>query len=129
MHWDPFHDLLAFGQRTSQRPQRDAAWTPTVDLLETDAAFLIFVELSGLGPHDFAINTVGNELQLTGERPPVDPPPQRYLRMERGHGRFARTFTFGDPVKMSAVEAAFDRGLLRITVPKSNEGDRRIAIE
>jgi HSP20 family protein len=127
MHWDPLHDLVVLRERSTRRPSApDGAWAPSVDLLETDAAFLLIVELPGLGEADFSIRAAGNTVTLTGRRPAVVPPPVRYLRMERGHGKFSRSFTFGSQVAVNEIKASFDRGLLQITVPKtSSAGDRQ----
>jgi HSP20 family protein len=127
MNW---RDLMALHERATRHPaSQDGAWTPSVDLVETEAAFLIVVELPGLGPGDFSITAAADGLTLSGERPPMSPNPQRYFRMERGHGRFSRTFAFADAVQADGIRATFERGVLRITVPKLAARDtRRISI-
>jgi HSP20 family protein len=119
MNWDPLQELVALRDRATRRPSsQDASWTPSVDLLETDASFIIVVELPGVEPDDFAISATTDGIVLTGQRRPLTPPPARFLRMERGHGRFSRAFAFAEPVDTSSVQASFDRGLLSILVPK-----------
>ncbi len=131
MNWDTLHDLVALRERATRRPSEpDAAWTPSVDLLETDTAFLLVVELPGLAADEFQVSAVADGLVLTGERRNTTPAAQRYLRLERGHGRFSRAFNFGQAVDASAIVATFERGLLMITVPKAAvPADRRITIE
>jgi HSP20 family protein len=130
MDWDPLHELVALRDRSSRRPsQPDGAWTPNVDLLETEAAFVLVAELPGLKDGDLEITATSDGLVLAGQRRVLAPPAQRFLRMERGHGRFSRAFAFGEPIDVSGIKAHFDRGLLTITVPKAAPApDRRITI-
>lgn len=131
MNWDTLHDLVALRERATRRPsQPDAAWSPNVDLLETATAFLLVAELPGLGADDFRVSATGDGLVLTGQRRTSSPAPQRYLRLERGHGRFSRAFSFGQAIDANAIVASFERGLLTITIPKADvPSDRRITIE
>jgi HSP20 family protein len=128
--WDPLHELTVLHERATRCPSpKDAGWTPQVDLLETAVEYQIVAELPGLAEGDFSIDATSDGLVLSGQRPAPNPPPDRYLRMERGQGRFVRAFSFGEPIDVGAIKASFDRGLLGITVPKLNAPvDRRIAI-
>jgi HSP20 family protein len=130
MNWDPLHELIALHDRSTRRPAPpDGAWSPSADLLETDAAFLLVVELPGLRPSDFSITASADGLVIAGQRPMISPAPQRYLRMERGYGRFSRTIAFAEPIAAGEVQARFERGLLIVTVPKAGPATtRRIAI-
>ncbi len=130
MNWDPLHDLVALHERGERRPPSgDGAWMPLVDLLETDGAFLIVAELPGLGADDFTITATADRLVLSGARRSAGTAAQRFLRLERGQGRFSRSFAFASPIDARAISAHFDAGLLQITVPKANGGsDRRIEV-
>ena len=45
--------------------------------------------------------------------------------MERAFGRFYRTFRLPDAVDAGSIEAAYEDGVLTITVPKTEESTRR----
>ncbi|HVG06593.1 MAG TPA: Hsp20/alpha crystallin family protein, partial [Thermoanaerobaculia bacterium] len=50
-------------------------------------------------------------------------------RVERTYGNFTRTFTLPTPVDPEKVQAAFENGILTITVPKAEQAKpRRITI-
>jgi HSP20 family protein len=119
MNWDPLHELVALQERSRQPIPPDAAWTPSVDMLETRDAFVIVVELPGARAEHLSITATQDGVVLSGERPAPAPPPQRFLRVERGYGRFSRAFNFAEPVDVNAIGAKFERGLLTITVPKA----------
>ncbi len=44
-----------------------------------------------------------------------------YIIQERRHGAFARTLTLNVPVQADEAEAMFDKGVLRLTIPKAAE--------
>ncbi|MGD9858298.1 MAG: Hsp20/alpha crystallin family protein [Vicinamibacterales bacterium] len=120
MNWDSLQDLIALRERQARRAAPpESGWAPSVDLLETDGTFVVFVELSGLSAHDFAISATQDSLTISGERPATTPPPQRYVRLERGQGRFSRSFSFGQSINAEQIAAVFERGVLTITVPKT----------
>ncbi len=102
---------------------------PLVDLLETDTAFVIVAELPGLGADDFSITATADRLVLSGARRAGSAAP-RFLRLERGHGRFSRSFAFASPIDVGGIAAHFESGLLQVTVPKARAGtDRRVEVQ
>jgi len=93
----------------ARRPSaRDsAAWTPNVDLLETGSAYLIVVELPGLGRTISRSKRPPTSWSSAASAPPrirrrALPPPRTR------HGRFTRSFAFGEPVDAARIVAAFD---------------------
>ena len=61
-----------------------------------------------------------NRLTIRGSRPVASPSPARrhYHQVERGHGGFARTFEFTDPISSDHLKADLRDGILTITLPK-----------
>src|SRR6202048_3843815 len=45
----------------------DGAWLPAADVVETDSAYVIEVELPGVRREDVDVNLNGNEFVVTGE--------------------------------------------------------------
>ena len=77
---------------------------------------------------DPATAATADGLTISGQRSAIEGSP-RYLRMERGQGRFTRTFVFGGPVVSRDIQASFEHGILSIRVTKSSPAqERRIAI-
>ncbi len=105
-------------------------WMPPVDIQETDDAYRLTAELPGLTKDDINITLENNVLRLAGERKfEKDVTQEGYHRVERTYGTFARAFTLPSQVSHDKVEAAFENGLLTITVPKAEQAKpRKIAI-
>jgi len=54
---------------------------------------------------------------------------ESYQRIERTYGVFARSFALPSQVNSEKVQAAFENGVLTITVPKAEQAKpRKIAI-
>lgn len=105
-------------------------WMPPVDIQETAEAFRLTAELPGLSKEDINITLENNVLRLTGERKfEKDAKKEGYHRIERTYGAFSRAFTLPSQVSHDKVEAAFENGVLTITVPKAEQAKpRKIAI-
>ena len=106
-----------------------AVWAPQTDLIETDDAYSIRLDVPGMAKEDIAINLQNNTLTVSGtrssERTDED---EDYVRVERTMGNFHRTFTLPETVDADNIEAAYDNGVLSINVPKT-EGSTRKQIE
>ena len=128
--WDPLRDLLALQEQIGQLVGNDApGWTPPVDLYETAAAFVLTAELPGLPREAIDIHVEESRVVIRGERPGGSVPCEQYHRVERGHGRFSRTFLLPEPIDVDDVSADLKDGLLTVTIPKAGgRGSRRVSV-
>ena len=117
--WDPLQDLLALHERINRLAGTDeTGWMPPVDLYETAERYVVTAEVAGLEQEDVQIQIQDGKLTLRGERRPRHEPGERFAQAERGHGRFARTFTLPHAVDVGGIYAALQDGVLTVTVPK-----------
>ena len=128
--WDPLPDLLALNERIGQLAGVDATgWTPPVDLYETVDEYVLTAEVPGLSRHAIEIEAEESRITIRGERPPVQLSCEQFHRIERGHGRFARTFTLPDTADVASVRADLKDGVLTVVIPKATQrGVRRIVV-
>jgi HSP20 family protein len=126
--WDPIRDLLAIQQRLDRFAPGPAGWVPPVDVHETAGEYVITAELAGLTRDDIEIRLHDGHLEISGERRERDVPEQ-YHRVERGHGRFSRTFELPLPVDGDHIAADLRDGVLTVICPKLAEaGPQRIHV-
>jgi HSP20 family protein len=92
-------------------------WSPAVDVLETEDGYLVFAELPGVGRDDIQLTVRDRRLELSGRRQSLGEN-RNFLRMERSYGPFRRTFDLGLPVDVDNISAGFEKGVLRVHVPK-----------
>lgn len=117
--WDPLQDLLALHERINRLSNTDEpGWMPPVDLRETADSYIVTAEVAGLEQDDVQIQIQEGKLTLRGQRKPRDQQSERFERVERGHGRFARAFVLPHPVDVGAIVADLRDGVLTVTVPK-----------
>jgi HSP20 family protein len=101
-----------------------AAWTPPVNIEETDDAYVVEAELPGVKREDVNIEMDRNELSITGEIKEQER--QGILRKRtRRIGRFEYRVQLPNVVDGENVDAKLEDGVLRIRLPKSERAQRR----
>ncbi|HZZ15414.1 MAG TPA: Hsp20/alpha crystallin family protein, partial [Candidatus Sulfotelmatobacter sp.] len=71
---------------------------------------------------DIDIQLENNTLTVHGERKiEKEEKEENYRRVERQYGSFTRTFTLPPTVDSEKVSASYDKGVLKITLPKKAE--------
>lgn len=108
-----------------------ATWAPRVDLVETEEAYVIHLDVPGMKKSDFTINYQDYTLSISGERTLPEPAEnQNLVRVERAFGHFFRSFSLPKVVKENEISASYQDGVLSIRVPKAEESKpRRIEIQ
>ena len=123
--FNAFFDVPAGGNGASAR-----RWVPPMDLVETEEHFVLRADLPGLSEEEVSIELEDNVLTLSGERKAEHEEGQEgYYRVERAFGTFSRSLTLPEGIDPEAVEATFDRGVLKIRIAKPEERKpRKVAI-
>lgn len=116
-----FQELVhqPWGRQEGSRP---ASWQPCCDMVETDEAIVVDVELPGVKREDVRLEVEGDVLHITGERRAMATRQGRnYHYLEQHYGRFERQLRLPRTVDRSAIRAEFDSGILSITLPKQRD--------
>jgi len=124
-----FEQALVSAEFEEREAGLPGSWAPAVDVIETEDAYLVVAELSGVRWEDVQLQVRERRLELSGRRqPPLEH--SNFLRMERSYGPFRRTFDLGAPVDADGITAALAQGILRVHLPKLGEQrGARIEIE
>jgi HSP20 family protein len=130
--WDPLRDLIALHEQIGQLVGTDApGWTPPVDLYETATEFILTADLPGLARDEIEISADENRVVIRGQRVGGlnDMPCEQFHRVERGHGRFSRSFALPDAIDVERISADLKDGILTVRIPKAaNRGARRVSV-
>ena len=140
VRWEPMRELNSlqgemnrlfnsfFDEGTGVGERR--RWAPAVDLLEREDSLVLKADLPGLTEDDVQIEVRGDVLTIAGERKAEHEEKQNgYYRVERSFGRFSRSLQLPDGVDADRIAAAFDNGVLEVTIPKPQQRQpRRIEI-
>lgn len=142
--WDPLKDIVGIQERMNKlfesalaRTNFDAeggvgAWTPSADVHEAPDRLVFYLELPGLAQEDIDVRLEEGELVVRGERH-MDrgTPGEQFHRIERSYGKFLRRFPLRPHVDAASVTAAYQDGVLIITLAKKEGLDNqpiRVAI-
>ncbi len=121
--WRPFSDL--------ERLFEDDNWflpifphmklgKPAMDVRETDKELIAEVELPGFNPEKVEVSVEDGVLQVSGK---IDEKKEEekkgYWRKEIRRGSFERMVKLPVAVKEDAIEAVYEKGVLKITMPKT----------
>jgi HSP20 family protein len=102
-------------------------WRPPVDVCETASAMTVTVELAGVEEDEVEVLLFQDALVVEGQRRPLPCEPGGvYHRAEIRHGPFRLEVRLPSPVDLDVdpqtLDARYDRGLLRISLPKALRG-------
>ena len=98
-------------------------WLPPTDITENDIELTMTAELPGLEQKDVEISIQDGMLLLKGEKAEErkEGDEKRYHLFERTYGSFQRAFTLPRSVDASKITAEFDKGVLKVHIPKTAE--------
>jgi HSP20 family protein len=92
---------------------------PSVDVVESDEAVEVVAELPGVDVDDLDIQVTGSTLVIKGEKKAeYDREEQNLQIVERAFGSFTRTIPLAFQIDRDGVDAAFENGVLTVTIAK-----------
>jgi HSP20 family protein len=106
------------------------AWSPKVDVKETENEYHVHADLPGLAKEDVSISLEDGVLTIKGERKHAEKEKdENKYYAERYHGNFSRTLNLPSKVDEKKIKADLKDGVLSISLPKAEEAKpREIAI-
>jgi HSP20 family protein len=124
MRTDPFRDLDRLAQQlvgagTSTRPS-----VMPLDAWREGDAFVLEFDLPGVQPETLDIDVERNVLTVRAERSSKNGD-WEMLAAERPTGLFSRQLVLGDNLDLDRLEARYDDGVLRLTVPVAERAKPR----
>ena len=132
--WEPFREFSTLQDRMNRLfresyndASRDESLTtssfaPAVDVYEDEHKVTLKIEVPGIEEKDIDVRVENNTLTVTGERKiEKEEKEENYRRVERQYGSFTRHFTLPQTVDSENVSATYDKGVLKINLPKKAE--------
>jgi HSP20 family protein len=105
------------------------AFTPRVDIYESDTELLLYAELPGVKPEDVDLHFEKGELILHGKVRPRAGQHEHWLR-EYEVGDFYRVFTIHESIDAAKIAAECKNGVLTVHLPKVEAArPRQIAVK
>ena len=99
-----------------------SGWSPALDVIQSNDAVTVNVELPGLKKEDIEISLEKGVLSISGERRHEEKLEEgENFRSERYFGRFHRSVAIPTEVEADKVKASYTDGVLTVTLPKAEE--------
>ena len=136
--WNPFREINAMQSfmdrllEETARPMRSVVESYegmngalALDVDEEETSYTVATSLPGVHPEDIKVNLHENLLTIEAEIPAKNVEKtegkngRKVLMQERAWGRFSRSIRLPQAVKTEGVEAAYDNGVLTLTLPKA----------
>ena len=133
--WNPYREMISLRNMMDQMLEDSfvrrlgetteptmASLTVPIDMYEKNGDFVIRTELPGLKAEDIDISIDDNALTIKGEfERENQEQSDNMLFQELRYGKFQRTVNLPSQVDSDQVDATFEEGVLRLTLPKTEE--------
>ena len=115
-------ELNKFFNSLGKKGTSEMGLVPPLDVSETDENIIVKAEVPGIEPKDIDISISGDNLTIKGEKnAEKEEKGKNYHFVERSYGSFSRTIVLPASVKFEQVKAEYNKGILEITLPKSEK--------
>jgi len=131
--FDPFADLGTFWKELPMSTMTSLEPEPTIkmDVKETETEYVVKAEIPGVAKEDISVSIDGNMVSIMAEvkREKEDKEGEKVLRTERYYGTAARSFTLPMDIDLAKADAAYEGGVLTLTLPKAPGAEvRKLAV-
>lgn len=98
---------------------QEEQWIPPMDILETQSAYLVHLEVPGARKQDLRLGFRDNTLTIWGKRHNDEQDTTiSFLQMEIEYGEFHREIHFPHQVSREQTKAHYKNGVLKVVLPK-----------
>lgn len=95
---------------------------PAVNIQEHENAYLLELNAPGLNKEDFKINLENNLLTIAFEKKSEsDEKGPKFIKREFVQKNFKRAFNLDEKINGEGIEAKYEAGILKVTLPKKAE--------
>jgi HSP20 family protein len=103
---------------------------PAVNITEEKNTYLVALAVPGMKKDDFKISVEGNMLTISSEKEESkEENEKKYTRREYSYSSFSRSFTLPEEVIQEKIDAKYEDGVLKITLPRKEEAKKFAATE
>ena len=104
---------------------RAPIFTPPTDIYETKEAVVMLLDMPGADPESLDVSLEKRVLTVSARSAPFTPEGYNLIHAEYRNGNYQRAFTLSDHVDGDRVDAVFQNGVLRLTLPKAPQSQAK----
>lgn len=124
--WMPFGWSHPVARRWQELMAPMESKIPKVDVINRDKEIVVRAAMPGIKKEDLEVTVTRHSVTLRAvthhEEKKED---GNYVRREMSHGEYERTLTLPEGVDADATKATFRDGVLELTLPKSEQTERK----
>lgn len=118
--WNEWFDNGGFLGRTMN--------IPAVNITEHKDAYMVALAAPGLKKDDFKIAIEGNMLTISSEKEENrEEKDKKFTRKEYSYSSFSRSFTLPEEINKEKIDAKYEEGVLKLTLPRKEEAKKPLA--
>lgn len=107
-----------------------AARVPSVNIAENNDHYTLSLAAPGLRKEDFNIELKDNVLSISAEKEEKrEEKEERYTRREYNYSSFSRSFPIPHDIHQENIEAKYEEGVLKLTLPKKEEAKKASTVK
>lgn len=98
------------------------------DITDEGDAYQLTADLPGFNKDDIHVNVDKDVVTVTAERHSEaedKDKKDKFIRKERSYGSYKRSFSIGKDIDKTAIKAAYDNGVLTLTLPKKEAPEQK----
>ncbi|MBD2355090.1 Hsp20/alpha crystallin family protein [Tolypothrix sp. FACHB-123] len=135
VRWQPFSEMETlrrqmdrmFDELAGVNSQITQAWTPAIELQDTNDSIILRAEIPGIEGKDLDVHVTREAVAIAGEtRQETKNQEGRFFRSEFRYGKFQRIVNLPVPIQNDRVQAEFKNGILTLTLPKVEEVKKKV---
>ncbi|HEY0653033.1 MAG TPA: Hsp20/alpha crystallin family protein [Chryseosolibacter sp.] len=119
---DLFNENDFFNLENDFFPSRLGINVPTANITETPKEYKVELAAPGLERKDFNVEVDNHTLKISAEKEEEkNEKDGEYSRREYSFNSFSRSFTLPENVKEGNIDARYENGVLKVSIPKAKE--------
>ena len=108
----------------------ERVFNPAIDITENEKSYEIVAEVPGMTENDITVSVDEDVMCIKGEKKfEEEKKEQNFHRIERRYGAFERRIRLPRGTNLEKIEADYDNGLLKISIPKEEVKTQKIEIK
>ncbi len=118
----PFIDRDLFDVESDFFPSRIGINVPSANITETSKEYTLELAAPGLERKDFKVEVEDRVLKISADKEEETTETKgKYSRKEYSFNSFFRQFALPENVKEGAIDAKYENGVLKLSIPKAKE--------
>lgn len=100
---------------------------PAVNIAEDDNNYQLTMAAPGMKKDDFKVDVEGNTLVVSSEKESSkEEQSKKFSKKEYSYSSFSRSFSIPEDANHEKIDAHYEDGILKLTIPKKEEARRKL---